>query len=133
MSYTKNFTPTYENGWQGSPATTTPISADALNNYDGAIEYIEDYLEGADFLSKNQADGYYIQDVNLSLTQTLSATDPTTYIFSDSKITADSAVDVYTSIAGINYTGITISTGACTVTFPKQDVAVSMTCKIYLK
>lgn len=133
MSYTKYFTPTYENGWQGSPATSTPISAAALNNYDGAIEHIEDYLEDSDFLNKTQADGYYLPNVSLSLTQTLSAVDSTTYIFSDARITSDSTVEVYTSIPGINYTGITVSTGACTVTFPKQDSAVSMTCKIYLR
>lgn len=133
MSYTKHFTPTYENGWQGSPSTTTPITAGALNNYDGAIEYIEEYLEDSSFLDKTQADSLYIPNTSLSLTQTLSATDPTTYIFTDSKITTDSTVDVYTSIPGINHTGITISTGVCTVTFPKQEAAVSMTCKIYLK
>ena len=133
MSYTKHFTPTYENGWQGSPSTTTPIIAGALNNYDGAIEYIEDYLEDSDFLNKTQADGYYIPNVSLSLTQTLSSVNSTTYIFSDVKITSDSTVDVYTSIPGINYSGITIGTGICTVTFPKQESAVSMTCKIYLR
>lgn len=133
MSYTKHFTPTYENGWQGSPSTATPITAGALNNYDGAIEYIEDYLEDSDFLNKTQADGYYIPNVSLSLTQTLSSVNSTTYIFSDAAITSDSTVDVYTSIPGINHTGITVSTGVCTVTFPKQETAVSMTCKIYLK
>lgn len=45
MAYTPNFTPTYENGWEDLPSENTPITADALNNYDEAIEYIEDYLE----------------------------------------------------------------------------------------
>lgn len=45
MAYTPNFTPTYENGWEDLPSENTPITAEALNNYDEAIEHIEDYLE----------------------------------------------------------------------------------------
>lgn len=45
MAYTPNFTPTYENGWEDLPSENTPITADALNNYDEAIEHIEEYLE----------------------------------------------------------------------------------------
>ena len=45
MSYTKVFEPMYINGWQDLPLETTPITAEALDNYDDAIEHIEDYLE----------------------------------------------------------------------------------------
>lgn len=45
MAYTPGFTPTYEDGWEDLPLETTPITAEALNNYDEAIEHIEDYLE----------------------------------------------------------------------------------------
>lgn len=51
MSYTKNFTPEYEDGWENLPSEDTPITASALNNYDDAIEYIEDYLEDNDIVS----------------------------------------------------------------------------------
>ena len=44
MSYTKVFTPLYENGWKNNPDTTTPVMAEALNGYDDALEHIEDYL-----------------------------------------------------------------------------------------
>lgn len=51
MAYTKNFTPQYEDGWENLPSEDTPITADALNDYDGAIEYIEDYLAANDIVS----------------------------------------------------------------------------------
>jgi len=132
MSYIKHFVPTYENGWQSSPATTTPISATALNNYDDAIEYIEDYLEDAELLDKEAADEIYIQNKSFSLTKVLSTATDTTYTFSNNAITVDSTIDVYTSI-NMNYKSMNISAGECIVVYPKQDEAVSMTCKIYIK
>ena len=48
MSYVKNFTPYYPNGWENKPSTTTPISAEVLSRYDAAIQYIENYLEQQD-------------------------------------------------------------------------------------
>lgn len=57
MGYTPNFTPTYENGWEDLPLETTPITADALNNYDDGIEHIEDYL-ASDESQSNIADAY---------------------------------------------------------------------------
>lgn len=51
MSYTPGFTPQYEDGWENLPLETTPIIAQALNGYDEAIEYIEDYLENDQSIS----------------------------------------------------------------------------------
>ena len=45
----------------------------------------------------------------------------TSYTFSDASITADSVIDVYDSIFGFAPTGISVSTGSCTVTFPAQS------------
>ena len=69
----------------------------------------------------------------LTVTKTLSTTDPTTYTFTDSSITADSTIDIYSSIFGVNPSDATVTAGSCTVTFPKYSSAVSMTCKIYVK
>lgn len=44
MSYTPVFTPQYQNGWKDKPDTTTPVIADALNDYDEAIQHIENHL-----------------------------------------------------------------------------------------
>lgn len=44
MSYTPEFTPKYEDGWENLPIETTPIVAQALNDYDDALEHIENYL-----------------------------------------------------------------------------------------
>lgn len=122
MSYTKNFTPTYQNGWQSGSAGETPISAAALNNYDDAIEYVENYLY----------DHNFIDDNHLEITQTLSTSGETTYTFTSNLITANSTIDVYASL-NMNYSAMNITAGQCTVTYPEQDTAVSMTCKIYIK
>lgn len=132
MSYTKNFTPTYENGWQNKPSTETPITATAMDNYDSAIEYIENYLETTNPIGTSAADERYIKNQYLSLTQTLSTLGETSYTFTNELITSDSTIDVYTSI-NLNYTNIVITSGQCVVTYPKQDTEVSMTCKIYIK
>lgn len=57
MGYTPSFTPQYENGWEDLPLETTPITAEALNNYDDAIENIEEYL-ASDESQANLADAY---------------------------------------------------------------------------
>ena len=51
MAYTPTFTPEYEDGWENLPSEDTPITADALNGYDGAIENIETYLSNNDIVS----------------------------------------------------------------------------------
>lgn len=57
MGYTPSFTPQYENGWENLPSETSPITAEALNAYDDAIENIEDYL-ASDESQANLADAY---------------------------------------------------------------------------
>lgn len=51
MSYTPTFIPEYENGWENLPSEDTPITAEALNGYDGAIEAIETYLADNDIVA----------------------------------------------------------------------------------
>lgn len=53
MSYTPSFTPEYEDGWEDLPLETTPITAEALNKYDDAIENIETYLSENDIVDAN--------------------------------------------------------------------------------
>lgn len=57
MGYTPSFTPQYENGWEDLPSETSPITAEALNAYDDAIENIEEYL-ASDESQANLADAY---------------------------------------------------------------------------
>jgi hypothetical protein len=66
-------------------------------------------------------------------TQTLSTSADTVYTFTNSAITANSAVDVYTNIYGINPSNVVTTSGQCVVTFPKQSTAQTMTCRIYVK
>lgn len=57
MGYTPSFTPQYENGWENLPSETSPITAEAFNAYDDAIENIEEYL-ASDESQANLADAY---------------------------------------------------------------------------
>ena len=57
MGYTPSFTPQYENGWENLPSETSPITAEAFNAYDDAIENIENYL-ASDESQANLADAY---------------------------------------------------------------------------
>lgn len=66
-------------------------------------------------------------------TQTLSTSSTTTYTFTNSKITTSSAIDVYTDIYGVNPSSVSVSSGTCTVVFPKYSSATSMACRIYIK
>lgn len=67
------------------------------------------------------------------LTQTLSTSADTVYTFTSPLITANSVVDVYTNIYGINPSNVSVTNGYCLVTFPPQSTAFSMACRIYIK
>ena len=71
---------------------------------------------------------YYLEQ-----TTTTSTSANTVYTFTDARITANSTVDVYTNIFGVSPSNIVLTDGSCTVTFPAQSSAQSMTCKIYIK
>ena len=45
----------------------------------------------------------------------------TSYTFSDASITADSVIDIYDTIFGFAPTGMTVSAGSATITFPAQS------------
>lgn len=64
------------------------------------------------------------------LTSTLTA-GQTTLTFTDSSITANSTVDVYTSVYGISPTEITPGTGSITLAFDSQDSDLSV--KVVIK
>lgn len=51
MSYTPIFQKPYPDGWENLPSEDTPITAEALDGYDEAIESIEDYLRDNDIVS----------------------------------------------------------------------------------
>ena len=57
-------------------------------------------------------------------------TSSTTYTFSNSDITASSAIDVYTDTWGDNPSAVTSTAGSCTVTFA---AAQTRTVRIYIK
>lgn len=69
----------------------------------------------------------------MEYSQNLSTSDSTVYTFSSSEITANSAIDVFTSIWGIDPTNVSASNGTCTVTFAPVETATSMICRIYIK
>lgn len=70
-------------------------------------------------------------------TQTVSTSTDTTYTFTNAAITANSVIDVYADVFGINPSNevVTVSNniGRCTVTIPKQSSAFSLGIRIYIK
>jgi len=65
-------------------------------------------------------------------TKTLSTSASTTYTFSNSAITANSLIEVFSSIWGIVPSSVTVSSGSCTVTIPKYSSAASLKVRIYI-
>ena len=134
MNFNNNFIPTYGSGWQSLPATTTPITANALNKYDNAILYIESFLNSCgNIINQDTADALYTKNLYLDQVSTLSMTSPTTYSFTNELITLNSTVDVYTNIVGVHPTTMDVNTGTCNVTYPPYSEEVSMACRIYIK
>ena len=66
-----------------------------------------------------------IADYGTWLSATLSA-GSTSVTFTDASIGANSIIDVYTSVGNVVYTGISVSGTSCTVTFPAQSSAITV-------
>ena len=64
------------------------------------------------------------------LTSTTISASTTSYTFTDNAITADSVIDIYDTIFGFSPTGITVSSGSATITFPAQ--ASTHTIKLFV-
>ena len=142
MSYTPTFTPEYEDGWENLPSEDTPITAEALNGYDGAIEAIETYLSNNDIVSveanpqdastdsltKIEIDGtvYSVSgDSATVLTSTLTS-GSTSLTFSNAAITTTAMYDVYADKYGLTPTNMTVTTGQAVLTFEAQSADVSV-------
>lgn len=70
---------------------------------------------------------YMETSITTSTSSAVSAT------FSHAAITTNSVIDVYTSKYGLNHSNISVSSGSCTVTFPAQSSAASVTVRIYIR
>lgn len=142
MSYTPTFTPEYEDGWENLPSEDTPITAEALNGYDEAIEAIETYLSNNDIVSveanpqdastdsltKIEIDGtvYSVSgDSATVLTATLTS-GSTSLTFSNAAITTTAMYDVYADKYGLTPTNMTVTTGQAVLTFEAQSADVSV-------
>lgn len=142
MAYTPTFTKPYEDGWENLPSEDTPITAEALNEYDDTFENIEDYLAdheiveieanpvevATDSLNKVNIGGtvYSVSgDSATVLTSTLSA-GSTSLTFSNAAITTTAMYDVYADKYGLTPTDITVTTGQAVLTFEAQSSNVSI-------
>ena len=65
------------------------------------------------------------------LTSSTISSSTTTYTFTDNAILADSVIDVYDTIFGFAPTGMTVSAGSCTITFPAQSSSHTIKLFIY--
>mgnify|MGYP003290548763 CR=1 FL=1 len=55
------------------------------------------------------------------------------YVFTNSDITTDSCIEVYTNKWGLNYLTVSVNSGTCAVTFAQGTDSENITCRIYIK
>lgn len=108
------FDATYVSSVTVSSVTTSPVSGDDYRHQkivvgkNGSITTTD--IEGSIYIEKTQ--------------------NSASFVFSNSLITASSAIDVYTDTWGDNPSNVTTSSGTCTVTFSS---AQTRTVRIYIK
>lgn len=96
----------------------TNISSSTSGNFLQAVSLIED---NASELPFNGADSEIVTELRRKLTykdltDTLTAGN-TSITISDSSITTNSTIDIYTDVFGVNPTSVSVSTGSVTLTF----------------
>lgn len=88
-------------------------------------------VTSAQFVSVTDAGGSAVTyEIDGSKYMERKNTSSTSYVFSNSAITTDSTIDVYTSTWGDNPSNVTVSNGSCTVTFAS---ATTRNVKIYIR
>lgn len=65
MAYEREFTKPYPSGWENIPSHNTPVTAEIMDDYDDAIEHIEDFLNGSTAIFPIQATGGMTQPVGI--------------------------------------------------------------------
>ena len=65
MAYEREFTKPYPSGWENIPSHNTPVTAEIMDDYDDAIEHIEDFLDGSTAIFPIQATGGMTQPVGI--------------------------------------------------------------------
>lgn len=88
-------------------------------------------VTSAQFISVADAGGSAVTyEINGSKYMEITNTSATNYVFSNSAITSDSTIDVYTNTWGDNPSNVVATNGSCTVTFAN---ATTRNVRIYLK
>lgn len=91
---------------------------------DTAVSY--QYIKAAGTLHEIKGTKYMQQ------TKTVSTSADTTYTFTNAAITTSSRIEVYADKFGINPSDVSVSSGSCVVTIPKQSSAISLGIRIYI-
>lgn len=90
--------------------TTTSYQRLLVNNTEIAKINGEEYMEATQDLSVNPI-----------------------FVFTNSSITSDSLIGVYTDQWGLEYYSVSVANGTCTVTFFQETTSLNVTCRIYIK
>lgn len=75
---------------------------------------------------------WFVNSTYMEYSQTLSTTNDTVFTFSNSNINADSLIQVYTSIWGVNPKSISVTNNSCVITFPSHNTSATLKCRIYI-
>lgn len=110
-------------------------------NYEYNYAQLSKYISGVTSVTRIEADGIKmtgnVQDFNGNnktptiLESTTISAATTSYTFTDNAITADSVIDIYDTIFGFAPTGMTVSAGSATITFPAQSTSHTIKLFVY--
>lgn len=81
-------------------------------------------------VNNSEVDKIYGEEY-MELTQDIS-TNPI-YVFTNTNITSNSCIEVYTNKWGLNYLTVSVGNGTCAVTFAQGTSEEDITCRIYIK
>ena len=118
----------FENYYTKTQINTTFSNYYSKTEVDAAFE---------NYYTKTQIDAFNLATNNaiealrgVWLTQTLTA-GTTTVVFSDSSITTDSMLRVFSSVYGVNPINISVANGSVTMTFIQQSTDVSIVLNVF--
>ena len=114
-------------------AVNTARKYEQIDNSDGTISFVDATVytqEGDSFGARD------INETNMAvnrlsnfLESTLTAGE-TTLTISDTSITEDSMIDIYTNVFGVNPTEVTVTSGAITLVFDAQESDLSVKVRV---
>jgi hypothetical protein len=117
---------------EASPAlneTNLNLISKAIDDIDNRLIEVADNIDGLAGLNQFLQSAQFIEQTDVAL----STSSTTSVIFEDSRIYANTAIEVMTTLDGLRYDSMTLTNGTCTIVFPVVESATTINVKIYFK